>query len=100
MFSELPSLEETVAGKELIQLGEARGLAEAVVVVVLVERLERISEPLRKQILALPKSTAQALLKAADDITSLESLKQWLARHSARKSPGDSPRRLAKNSRP
>ncbi|MFM9962487.1 MAG: DUF2887 domain-containing protein [Planctomycetaceae bacterium] len=84
MLSELPSLEETRAGKELIELGEARGeargLAEAVLLL-MAERFGRISEPSRKQILALPKSTVQALLKVADDITSLESLKQWLARH-------------------
>ena len=90
MLSELPSLEETMAGKELIQLGESRGEAKGfaeAILLLMTARFQRVPDVLRKQIRALPKATAQALLTKVDDIASLDALKLWLSRHALTKSP-------------
>lgn len=96
MLIDLPPLEETVSGKELIQLGEvrgeARGLSEAILVVS-TARFQRVPEALRKQISLLSTQTAKALLSDLDQITSLTALKDWLSKHAAKKSSNGVSRR-------
>ncbi len=108
MLIDLPPLEETVSGKELIQIAEARGLARGeaegekrgearglceAILVLSKARFQRVPETLRKQILLLPKPAAHSLLNVLDDITSLDALKDWVTKHAAKKTSNGATRR-------
>ncbi len=96
MLIDLPPLEETIEGKELVQVaearGEARGFCEAILALS-TARFQRVPDAVRKQIMLLPKSTAQLLLSDLDKITSLPALKEWLVKHADRKPSNGTARR-------
>ncbi len=93
MIEDLPPVEETVWGREFIELGEKRGekrgaelALNRAVQVCLKVRFPPVPKELSQQIRQLQKSQKEQLLEFAMRAKSLEAVEKWIARHSA-KSP-------------
>lgn len=80
LIGELPELVETRAGQDLIKIGEERGLAKAVLIV-LADKRGRLTKPLRQRIGKLTNDQMCQLLSAANAWESLDPLDAWLAEH-------------------
>ena len=61
LFWELPNLEDTQSGKDLIQIGEARGLNQAIVLL-LQARFGRVTKALQARIEGLSADEAKELI--------------------------------------
>jgi hypothetical protein len=81
---ELPDLEETQSGKDLIAIGEkrgeARGIAEAIVLF-LEARHGSVPEALQRRLGTLPLPRLQELLRQVSQGLGLEQVEAWLAAH-------------------
>ena len=81
LFGELPELEETQCGKDLIQIGEARGeargLANALVRVMTI-RFGSIPSEMEAKIRSLSAEQAERLLQYALECETLAEVTQWL----------------------
>jgi hypothetical protein len=80
LVGELPELVETRTGQDLIKIGEERGLAKAVVIVLEGKR-GRLTKALRQRIRKLTNDQLCQLLAAANAWQSLDPLDAWLAEH-------------------
>jgi hypothetical protein len=84
LIGELPELVETRAGRDILAIGEERGLAAGLVraVFVLLERKRgRLTKALRQRIQKLTNDQLCQLLAEADAWDSLDPLAPWLAKH-------------------
>ena len=91
LLGELPELEETQSGKDLIRIGEERGekrgeergeqrgLARALLVSLRV-RHGMVPAALQKQIRALTADQAERLLEQLPQCQTLDEVAQWLSR--------------------
>ncbi len=77
LLSELPELEETQCGKDLIQIGEARGLAKAIVRY-LTTRFGAIPGEMEQQIRSLSAEQAERLLQFVLECETVAEAAQWL----------------------
>lgn len=91
MIEDLPPVEETVWGRELIELGEKRGekrgaeqTLNRAVQVCLKVRFPPVPKELAQQIRQLEKPQKEQLLEFAMRAKSLEAVERWIARHSAK----------------
>ena len=80
LVGELPELVETRTGQDLIKIGEERGLAEALVIMLEGKR-GRLTKAQRKRIGKLPNDQLRQLLSATNAWESLDPLDAWLAAH-------------------
>ncbi len=81
MLGELPDLEDTQLGKDLIQIGEARGEARGLdqaVVLFLQARFGRLSKVMRTQIERLSSDEAKELIAQIPSWDKLQDVKDWL----------------------
>ena len=85
LIGELPSLEETQSGKDLIRIGEKRGEARGkklglddAILVFLEAKHGRISRPLRAKIESLSPEMAKRLLAYLPKCETLDEIKKWL----------------------
>lgn len=88
LLGELPELEETQSGKDLIRIGEERGekrgaelLLDRVVLSVPKTKYGVLPKSLQSRILALPRSTKEQFLNFVAVCDSLPKLKDWLDGH-------------------
>lgn len=84
LVGELPELVDTRAGRDLVSIGEERGLAEGLaeaVLIVLEAKQGRLSKALRQKIRGLETDRLRQLLAAAPNWDSLAPLDAWLAKH-------------------
>jgi hypothetical protein len=82
LLGELPPLEETQLGKDLIQIGEQRGLEkglEQAALVLLTARHGSVPPDMEKIIRSLSAHEAERLLEYLSDSRTLEEVGQWLA---------------------
>ncbi len=79
LLGELPELEETVAGKELIQIGEKRGLEEGLLAF-LAARHGTVPAAIREKIAKLTPAEAKRMMQFLARCQSLDEVTQWLAR--------------------
>ena len=83
LLGELPELEKTQSGKDLIRIGEKRGekrgLARAVLVSLRV-RHGAVPAALQKQVRALTADQAERLLEHLPQCQTLDEVAQWLSR--------------------
>ena len=77
LLGELPELEETQCGKDLVQIGEARGLAQAVVLHLSV-RHGAIPDEMERQIQSLSAEQAERLLQFVLECETLVEVAQRL----------------------
>jgi hypothetical protein len=77
LIGELPELEETQSGKDLIRIGEARGLVKAVLLH-LSARHGKVPDEVEKQIRSLPAEQAERLLQFVLRCETLAEVTQWL----------------------
>ena len=80
LVGELPELVETQTGQDLIKIGEERGIAKAVFIVLEGKR-GRLTKGLQQRIRKLTNDQLCQLLSAADAWESLAPLDAWLAEH-------------------
>jgi hypothetical protein len=81
LLGELPDLEETQSGKDLIQIGEARGEARGLakaILTYLAARHDSIPDELEQQIRSLQVEQAEQVLQYVLRCESLDELAQWL----------------------
>ena len=95
MIEDLPPAEETVWGREFIEIGKKRGekigekrgaelTLNRAVQVCLKVRFPPVPKELSQQIRQLEKSQKEQLLEFAMRAKSLEAVEKWIARHSAK----------------
>ena len=77
LLGELPELEETQCGKDLLQIGEARGLAKAIVRC-LTTRFGSIPGEMEQPIRSLSAEQAERLLQFVLQCENLAAVAQWL----------------------
>jgi hypothetical protein len=80
LVGELPELLETRMAQDILKIGEERGLAKAVLIVLGGKR-GRLTKALRQRIGKLTNDQLCQLLSAADAWQSLDPLDAWLAEH-------------------
>jgi hypothetical protein len=80
LIGELPELLETRAAKDILKIGEERGLVKAVVIV-LERKRGRLTKTLRQRIQRLTSDQLCQLLAQAEAWESLDPLDAWLAKH-------------------
>ena len=83
LLGELPELEETVAGKELIQIGEQRGEKrtwEKAILAFLATRHETVPVAIQEKIAKLTPAEAERMMQFLAQCPSLDEVTQWLAR--------------------
>ncbi len=81
LLSELPELEETQCGKDLIQIGEARGEARGLakaIVRCLTTRFQSIPGEMEQQIQSLSAEQAERLLQFVLECETVAEAAQWL----------------------
>jgi predicted transposase YdaD len=81
LLGELPELEETQSGKDLIRIGEARGEARGLVKAVLLHlsvRHGEVPDEVERQIRALSAEQAERLLQFVLQCETLAEVTQWL----------------------
>ena len=85
MFTDLPNLEDTQSGKDLIRIGEARGEARSeargmvrAILIFLEAKHGWISKSLRARIERLQPEQAQCLMAHLPHCESLSDVKTWL----------------------
>ena len=81
LLGELPDLEDTQLGKDLIQIGEARGEARGLdqaVVLFLQARFGQLSKVMRTQIERLSSDEAKELIAQIPSWDKLQDVKDWL----------------------
>jgi predicted transposase YdaD len=79
LLGELPELEETVAGKELIQIGEKRGWEEGLLAF-LAARHGAVPAAIQEEIAKLTPAKAKRMMQFLARCQSLDEVTQWLAR--------------------
>ncbi len=79
LLGELPELEETVAGKELIQIGEKRTWEKAILAF-LAMRHETVPVAIQEKIAKLTPAEAERMMQFLAQCPSLDEVTQWLAR--------------------
>jgi predicted transposase YdaD len=82
LLSGLPDLEETVAGKELIQIGEQRGEQRGLeegILAFLSSRHGTVPAAIQKKISKLTAADAKRMMQFLAKCQSLEEVTQWLA---------------------
>ncbi len=77
LLGELPNLEDTQSGKDLIRIGEARGLEQAIVLS-LQARFGRITKTLQTRIERLSADEAKELITQIQTWNKLQDAKAWL----------------------
>jgi hypothetical protein len=85
LLGELPELEETQSGKDLIRIGEARGETRGLAKAVLLQLSVRhgaIPDEMERQIRSLSAEQAERLLQFVLQCETLAEVTQWL--HNAR----------------
>ncbi len=87
LLGELPELEETVAGKELIQIGEQRGEKrgekrglEEGLLAFLATRHGTVPAAIQEKIVKLTSAEAKRMVQFLAQCQSLDEVTQWLAR--------------------
>jgi len=80
LVGELPELLETRMAQDILKIGEERGLAKAVVIVLEGKR-GRLTKSLQQRIPKLTNDQLCQLLSAADAWEFLDPLDAWLAEH-------------------
>ena len=83
LLEDLPDLEDTQLGKELIQIGEARGEARGLdqaIVIMLELKHDRIPKSLRARIERLSADQAKQLLAELPAWETLQEVKDWLSK--------------------
>ena len=81
LLGELPNLEDTQSGKDLIRIGEARGEArgrDEVIVMFLQSRFGRLTKSLRARIERLSADEAKELISQYPTWNTLQDAKDWL----------------------
>ena len=81
LLGELPNLEDTQSGKDLIRIGEARGEArgwEQAIVLLLQTRFGRITKTLQSRIERLSAAEAKELITQIQTWNKLQDAKDWL----------------------
>ena len=88
IIGELPELSETRMGKDLIEIGEKKGLEKGLeqglvraVMIVLERKRGRLTKALRKRIQTLGYDQLCQLLAEAEALESLDPLDAWLTKH-------------------
>lgn len=84
LLGELPELEETQSGKDLIRIGEKRGadlLLDRMVLSVPKSKFGVLPKSVQAHILALPRSDKEQFLNFVAICDSLPKLKDWLDGH-------------------
>lgn len=81
LIGELPDLEDTQCGKDLIQAGEERGMANAIAMFLQV-KFGRVSKAMRTQLGQLSPEDAKELAAKFSDWQNLREVKQWLDQRS------------------
>ena len=79
LFGELPDLEETACGKDLIHIGEKRGLEKAILAF-LAKRHGTVPAAVRENIAKLTTAESERLMEFLAECQSLDDVTQWLAR--------------------
>ena len=80
LLGELPELEETVAGKELIQIGEQRGEKRLGILAFLATRHGTVPAAIQEKIAKLTPAEAKRMMQFLAQCQSLDEVTQWLAR--------------------
>ena len=83
LIDDLPAPEETVWGRELIEIGTEQGLAQAVQLC-LKAKFQTLPKGLNLHIRRLTKSQSEQLLKFAMKAKSLEAVEKWVNRQSSK----------------
>ena len=81
LIGELPDLEETASGKELIAIGEKRGEERGLtgaILVLLKDRFRSVSAKTEKRIENLPRAGKEQLLTLAARAKTLKEVEDWL----------------------
>ena len=78
LLGELPDLEETASGKDLIRIGEKRGLEEAILAF-LAARHGAVPAPIQEKIAKLAPAEAKRMMQFLASCQSLEEVTRWLA---------------------
>jgi hypothetical protein len=84
LIGELPELLETRMAKDILEIGEKKGLEKGLVravMIVLEARRGRLTKALRQRIQTLGNERLCQLLAEADTWESLDPLGAWLAKH-------------------
>ena len=84
LLGELPELQETQSGKDLIRIGEKRGadlLLDRMVLSVPKSKFGVLPKSVQAHILALPRSDKEQFLNFVAICDSLPKLKDWLDGH-------------------
>jgi len=87
LLGELPELDETVAGKELIRIGERRGekrALEEAILAFLATRHGTVPAAIREKIAKLSPAEAKRLMQFLVQCQSLDEVTQWLVRPKAK----------------
>ena len=79
LLGELPGLEETVAGKELIHIGEKRAWEQAILAL-LATRHGKVPVAIQESIAELTPAEAKRMMKFLANCQSLDEVTRWLAR--------------------
>ncbi len=83
LLGELPELDETVAGKELIHIGEKRAWKEAILAF-LATRHGTVPAAIQEKIAKLTPAEAKRTMQFLAQCQSLDEETQWLARPKAK----------------
>jgi hypothetical protein len=83
LLGELPDLEETASGKDLIRIGEKRAWEEAILAF-LATRHGTVPAAIREKIAKLTPAEAKRLMQFLVECQSLDEVTQWLVRPKAK----------------
>jgi hypothetical protein len=86
LFGELPELDETVAGKELIRIGEQRGKKlgmERAILAFLAARHGTVPQAIQEKVTKLTPADLERMAHFLAECQSLDEVSQWLARPKA-----------------
>ena len=83
LFGELPDLEETASGKDLIRIGEKLAWEEAILAF-LATRYGTVPAAIQEKIAKLTPAEAKRMMQFLAQCQSLDEVTQWLARPKAK----------------